>query len=90
VEAPRGDVMRRRPACASPYHRGDVLLARLDAYERRIEFRRLSDQGREATLLDRIVCRACMRREIAERRGGTGPKTAPLFEDRGQTTEAWT
>lgn len=73
--------MRRRPACTSPYHRGDVLLSRLDAFERRIEFRRLSDQGREATLLDRIVCRACMRREIAERRGGLSQATTPLWEE---------
>jgi hypothetical protein len=74
---------RRRPTCTSPYHRGDALLSRFDAFERRIEFRRLSDQGRQATLLDRIVCRACMRREIDERRGGAGPSTAALFEDRG-------
>ncbi len=73
---------RRRPACASPYHRGDALLSRFDAFERRIEFRRLHDQGREATALDRIVCRACMQIEIAERRGGPGPVKAPLFEDR--------
>ncbi len=72
---------RRRPACASPYHRGDALLSRYDAFERRIEFRRLSDQGREATALDRIVCRACMQIEIAERRG-SGGSTAPLFECR--------
>jgi len=82
--------MRRRPACTSPYHRGDVLLSRIAAFERRIEFRRLSDQGREATLLDRIVCRACMRREIDERRGGPGPTTASLFEDLAQTKKAWT
>jgi hypothetical protein len=67
---------RRRPACASPYHRGDALLpSRLDGFERRIEFRRLRDQGREATVLDRIVCRACMRIEIAERRT---PRTSTL------------
>jgi len=71
---------RRRPACASPYHRGDPLLSRLDAFERRIEFRRLFDQGREATLLDRIVCRACMQIEIADRRGPVAP-TRPLFEE---------
>jgi hypothetical protein len=70
----------RRPACTSPYHRGDALLSRRDAFERRIEFRRLYDQGREATVLDRIVCRACMQIEIAERRGGTAVSTAPLFE----------
>jgi hypothetical protein len=62
--------MRRTPpACTSPYHRGDGLLSRFDAFERRIEFRRLSDQGREATVIDRIGCRACMQIEITERRG---------------------
>lgn len=71
--------MPKRPACGSPYHRGDALLSRLDAFERRIEFRRMHDQGREATVLDRIVCRSCMQIEIAERRGSAA-STAPLFK----------
>jgi len=74
--------MRRAYICASPYHVGDRLIAsRRGAFERRIEFRRLGDQGREAVVLDRIVCYACLRAEVAERRDMGGPKTAPLFAE---------
>lgn len=62
-----------RLVCGSPYHSGDRLIGtRLEAFERRIEFRRLADQGRETVILDRIVCRACMRTETAERRRTKG------------------
>ena len=72
-------------ACASPLHTGDALVARADAVERRIEFRRLTDQGRQAVLLDRLVCRTCMRAEIAERRGTPRPsENASLFEEEEQ------
>jgi hypothetical protein len=73
--------MRRRSlVCASPWHRGDAYIAsRLDAFERRIEFRRLTDQGRQTVVLDRIVCRACMRAEAGERRTEPGDGTASLF-----------
>jgi len=72
--------MARSFVCGSPYHVGDRLIAsRSGAFERRIEFRRLSDQGREAVVMDRIVCRACMVAEVAERRGEAGQQTAPLF-----------
>ncbi len=73
--------MRRESlACASPWHRGDRYIAsRMDGLERRIEFRRLTDQGRETVLTDRLVCRACMRAEVAERRGGGDAQTESLF-----------
>ena len=72
-------------ACASPLHDGDPLVARTDAVERRIEFRRLSDQGRQAVLLDRLVCKTCMRAEIAERRGAShSSQNASLFEEEEQ------
>ena len=72
--------MHRQPlVCASPWHRGDRYIAsRVEAFERRIEFRRLTDRGRESVVLDRIVCRRCVGAEVAERRGEAGPKTAPL------------
>jgi hypothetical protein len=68
-------------ACASPLHVGDRLVSRIDAVERRIEYRRLTDQGREAVLLDRLVCKGCMRAELAQRRGAERPENAHLFEE---------
>ena len=66
--------------CTSPWHTGDPYVAsRLDAFERRIEFRRLTDQGREAVVTDRIVCRACMRAEVTDRRGEAKDQTQSLF-----------
>ncbi len=66
--------------CGSPWHEGDRYLAtRYDAFERRIEFRRLTDQGRQTVLLDRIVCRACIAAEVEDRRGER-IETAPLFD----------
>jgi hypothetical protein len=74
--------MRQTFICASPYHVGDrLILSRRGAFERRIEFRRLSDQGRESVVLDRIVCWACMGAEIAERRGTGPPATASLLNE---------
>jgi len=73
-------VRRDDLACASPWHQGDRYVAsRLDAFERRIEFRRLTDQGRQSVVLDRIVCRACMRAEVEDRRSTGDAGTAPLF-----------
>jgi hypothetical protein len=68
-------------ACASPLHVGDRLVSRFDAVERRIEFRRLTDQGREAVLLDRLVCKGCMRAELAQRRGTDRLDNTHLFEE---------
>jgi hypothetical protein len=51
----------------------------MDAFERRIEFRRLTDQGRQTVIKDRTVCRACMRAEVEDRRGNGGPDTGELF-----------
>ncbi len=66
--------------CASPYHEGDRYLpTRYDAFERRIEFRSKTDQGREAVILDRLVCRACMNAEVQDRRGAVRPDTISLF-----------
>jgi hypothetical protein len=74
--------MPRTFICASPYHVGDrLIVSRRGAFERRIEFRRLTDQGRESVILDRIVCCACLGAEIADRRGAVAPTTAPLFEE---------
>jgi hypothetical protein len=68
--------------CSSPWHRGDPYIAsRLDAFERRIEFRRLTDQGRQSVVLDRIVCRRCMNAEVADRRPAPGTGTASLFTE---------
>ncbi len=57
-----------------------MALARLDAFERRIQFRRVTAQGREAVVLDRVVCWACMVHEIADRCSAPVP-TLPLFEE---------
>ena len=71
---------REALACASPWHSGDPYIAsRLDAFERRIEFRRLTDQGRQSVVLDRIVCRTCMAAEVADRRGNRRIETGSLF-----------
>ena len=76
------EVRRNALACASPWHSGDRYIAsRLDAYERRIEFRRLTDQGRQTVVLDRIVCRACMRAEVEDRRPTGDHSTAELFRN---------
>jgi hypothetical protein len=72
-------VGRTALACASPWHEGDRYIGvRSDAFERRIEFRRLTDQGREAVVMDRIVCRACLNAEVEDRRG-SGVDTGSLF-----------
>ena len=63
--------------CGSPLHAGDRLVARADAVERRIEFRRLNDAGRASVLLDRLVCRDCMRTEVRERRGSGYENAGP-------------
>jgi hypothetical protein len=66
--------------CGSPYHLGDQFIAsRLDSFERRIEFRRLKDQGREAVVLDRVVCHACLVAEVTDRRSQADSKTQRLF-----------
>jgi hypothetical protein len=73
-------VRRSAVSCASPWHRGDRFIAsRLDAFERRIEFRRLTDQGRQTVVLDRIVCRSRMRAEVEDRRPTGDAGTAQLF-----------
>lgn len=59
--------MTRKTAlsCGSPHHQGDRLIrARSGAYERRIEYRRLTDQGRERTQLTFISCHGCMEAEV--------------------------
>jgi hypothetical protein len=76
------EVSRDAFFCAGPWHQGDRYLAtRYDAFERRIEFRRMSDRGREAVVLDRLVCRSCMRAEVQERRADGQPGTLPLLRD---------
>jgi len=65
--------------CSSPWHTGDRLVgSRFDLYERRIEFRRRTDQGRERVIATGDVCRACMNAETKDRRG-SGPETPPMF-----------
>jgi hypothetical protein len=73
--------MRRTAyVCGSAWHQGDRYLPdRYGVYERRIEFRRLTDQGRESVILDRLVCRACIEAEVSDRRKSGRPDTMPLF-----------
>ena len=72
--------MGRALFCASPWHRGDRYIAnRTDALERRIEFRRLTDLGRQSVILDRIVCRSCLREEVIQRRGEGASEALSLF-----------
>ena len=67
--------------CSSPWHEGDrLVLSRRDLFERRIEFRRRSDQGRERVIATGDVCRACMFAEIRDRSGAGSPETAPMFD----------
>jgi len=67
--------------CFSPWHEGDRLVdSRLDLYERRIEYRRRTDQRRERVIATGDVCRACMNAETRDRRGPDGPETPPMFD----------
>lgn len=53
-----------RGLCEHPEHEGDVLVDRRDLLERRIEWRRLTDQGREHVRIVRRECKACMRVDL--------------------------
>ena len=53
-----------KAACESSEHVGDRLVERRDLLERRIEWRRLTDQGREHVRIIRRECRACMGRAL--------------------------
>lgn len=53
-----------RNVCENATHAGDPLVARFELLERRIEWRRLTDQGREYVRLVRRECKTCAAREI--------------------------
>lgn len=53
-----------KAACAAPRHEGDRLVDRRDLLERRIEWRRLTDQGREHVRIVRRECKACALAEL--------------------------
>lgn len=53
-----------RYACENATHGGDPLVDRRELLERRIEWRRLSDQGREYVRLVRRECKTCAAREL--------------------------
>ncbi len=73
--------------CASPHHDGDRLIRdRLDAVEKRHEYRRVSDQGRERVELLYVCCKACMRAEIEAARPAA-PPTGSLFDGTLTTKE---
>lgn len=55
-----------RGSCESPSHDGDRLIDRRDLLERRIEWRRLTDQGREHVRIVRRECRWCMSRALVD------------------------
>jgi hypothetical protein len=67
-------------ACENPDHEGDRLIDRRDLLERRIEWRRLTDQGREHVRIIRRECKVCARRELEPVDGqvmlDTGPTKA--------------
>ena len=63
-----------RGSCEHPAHEGDCLVDRRDLLERRIEWRRLTDQGREHVRIVRRECKACAARELAP----TGGQAAML------------
>lgn len=54
-----------RASCEAPSHDGDRLVDRRDLLERRIEWRRLTDQGREHVRIVRRECKACAARELS-------------------------
>ena len=58
--------------CEHPEHEGSRLVARLDLVEERTEWRRLTDQGREAVRIRQRVCKACMRRDLEYLPSGQG------------------
>lgn len=58
-----------RGTCESPAHVGSPLVDRRDLLERRIEWRRLTDQGREHVRLVRRECKACASAELAPQSG---------------------
>jgi hypothetical protein len=64
-----------RGTCESAEHRGDPLVDRRDLLERRIEWRRLTDQGREHVRIVRRECKACAAREL-----GASRKLEPELE----------
>jgi hypothetical protein len=51
--------------CENATHVGDRLVDRRDLLERRIEWRRLGDQGREHVRIVRRECKNCCERELA-------------------------
>jgi hypothetical protein len=55
-----------RGVCENIEHVGERLVDRRDLLERRIEWRRLTDQGREHVRIERRECVACARRELDE------------------------
>lgn len=57
-----------RNVCENATHPGDPLVARRDLLERRIEWRRLSDQGREYVRIVRRECKDCASRELRANR----------------------
>ena len=57
-----------RAACEHPGHVGDPLVDRRDLLERRIEWRRLTDQGREHVRIVRRECKVCAARELNPQR----------------------
>lgn len=50
----------------------EVIRNLYDRFEERIEYRRVSDQGRHAVLLKRHLCRTCVDAEIAIARPPSG------------------
>jgi hypothetical protein len=52
--------------CQYPDHQGDRLVGHGDLFEARLEFRRLTDQGRQAVKKYGNVCRGCMNRWVAQ------------------------
>jgi hypothetical protein len=50
--------------CENVEHQGDPLVDRRDLLERRIEWRRLTDQGREHVRIVRRECKVCANREL--------------------------
>jgi hypothetical protein len=55
-----------RGSCENSAHVGDRLVDRRDLLERRIEWRRLTDQGRHHVRIVRRECRACGRERELE------------------------
>ena len=55
-----------KAGCQNPRHEGDRLVERRELLELRLEWRRLTDQGRDRTRIIRRECKTCAVRDLGQ------------------------